>query len=261
MAALLHYRAAQELRHYEYFLAMKWRFIMGRNCLREVVRQSSHRLIEVYTAAKKDPLLEEIDRAGIPVFPTSKRKLAALVHSESHHSFVGKIRLPVLPMLKQWAAELKPKNLVILCDSLTDPHNLGAILRAAECFGAAGVVYSKNRSVAVTPVVSKVSVGASELVPIFAVANLAEAVRTLKRESFTVVAAECHKQATSLFTWAFSDKTALILGAEGMGVQPLLSRLADQHLEIPLAGQIDSLNVSQAAAVFLAEWSKQIDQC
>ncbi|MEM7174900.1 MAG: 23S rRNA (guanosine(2251)-2'-O)-methyltransferase RlmB [Chlamydiota bacterium] len=240
---------------------MKWRLIMGKNCLREVVRQLPYQLIEVYTSAKKDPLLDEIDRAGIPIFSTSKKKLSALVQSESHQSFVAKVRISHLPSLKQWVAELGPKSLVILCDSLADPHNLGAILRAAECFGAAGVVYSKNRSVAITPVVSKVSVGASELVPTFAIANLAEAVRMLQQADFTIVAAQRSQKATSLFTWTFADHSALILGAEGVGIQPLLRRLADHHLEIPLAGQIDSLNVSQAAAVFLAHWSQQVHQC
>ncbi len=236
---------------------MKWHWIMGRNCLNEVLKRAPERIVEVYTAASNEPLIREIEQLKIPLFVTSKKKLSACVGSESHQLFAAKVRNRTMPPLREWSAALPEQSMLVFCDALQDPHNLGAILRAAECLGAAAVVYSKNRSVALTPVVSKVSVGASELVPVFSVANLADEVRALKKEGFSIVAAEGKAGACSLFSWQFADKTALILGSEGKGIQPLLLRLADKRLAIPLAGAIDSLNVAQAAAVFLASWSAQ----
>lgn len=238
----------------------RWRWIVGKNCIKEVVRAKPNQLLEVYTTTPSSSLGKEIQELGIPLFPISKEKLTRLVQMDAHQCIAAKRRIELLPPFKEWLVALSPPSLVVLCDSLSDPHNLGAILRASECFGVKGVVYSKNRSVPVTPAVSKVSVGASELLPIFSVANLSEAARTLKKTGFSLITAERKPTSHSLFSWKFEKNTALILGAEEKGIQMQLSKLADGHVEIPLFGQIESLNVSQAAAIFLAKFCEQFLQ-
>ena len=154
--------------------------------------------------------------------------------------------------LKEFLSTTPEKSLVVMCDSITDPQNFGAILRACECFGVDALVFSKNRNVGITPVVSKVSVGGSELVPLIAVSNLVDTLKKFQDVGYFSVAAECHERSQSLYNFEFPSQTVLIIGAEGKGIQPLLSKKADYHLEIPMQGRIDSLNVSQATAVFLS---------
>jgi 23S rRNA (guanosine2251-2'-O)-methyltransferase len=131
------------------------------------------------------------------------------------------------------------------------------VLRSAECLGVSGAIWSWNRGASLTPAVTKVSMGASELVPIVQVANLAEAVRRLKQADFWVVASAVHGDAVPLPAFDFPARTALILGSEGEGIQPLLLKEADFTVHIPMTGRLESLNVAQAATVFLYEWSRR----
>ena len=143
-----------------------------------------------------------------------------------------------------------------MLDSIFDPQNFGSLLRSAECFGVDGVIWSKNRGCELTPVVSKASVGASELLPLLCVSNLAETMRKFKKNGFWIVTAEIGEEAKSLDSFDFPEKTLLIMGSEGKGVQKLLSKEADSKVYLPMYGQIDSLNVSQAASVLLYQWTQ-----
>lgn len=228
------------------------RLIMGKNCIREVLKSDPKRFSRVFSSQKDGELVDALKSKGVRVQFASKQKLYSLVQSESHQSFVAEVKERKYPDLKTFLEEQNDRSLVVLCDSITDPQNFGAILRASECFGVDGVVWSKNRNVGVTPVVSKVSVGASELLTLIPVSNLAESVKKFQEAGYVAVAAESREGSESLFSFSFPDKVLLILGAEGKGIQPLLSKRADHHLEIPMLGRIDSLNVSQAAAIFLS---------
>jgi 23S rRNA (guanosine2251-2'-O)-methyltransferase len=233
----------------------RYRLIMGKNCLEEVLKDDYERLVEVYTSEKKEsPLVHALLQKGVVVHFVGKRDLTTLVDSDSHQSFVAAVHEKGHRTLKEFFLDFreKKKGVVLALDAIQDPQNLGAILRAAECFGVDAVVYSKNRGVDVTPVVSKVSVGASELVPIFKVSNLAEAIKQFKEESFRVVAASISESAESLNHYEFSKKTVIVLGSEGEGIQKLILQNVDDIVYIPMLGKIDSLNVSQASAVILA---------
>ncbi|MCP5504641.1 MAG: 23S rRNA (guanosine(2251)-2'-O)-methyltransferase RlmB [Chlamydiales bacterium] len=146
------------------------------------------------------------------------------------------------------------KSLVLMCDAIQDPQNFGSILRAAECFGVDAVIYSTNRNVALTPVVSKASVGASEIVPLIPVSNLVDTLKKFQDAGYFSVATEISDKAEALDSFVFPEQTLLMIGAEGPGIQPLLSKKSDFHLYIPMKGSIDSLNVSQATAVLLSHW-------
>jgi 23S rRNA (guanosine2251-2'-O)-methyltransferase len=228
--------------------------VMGRNTVREVFRAQPERIKRVLTT--KDPddnaFLQEMQKAGKPVRQMNERSLSSLLNSDSHQGFAAELKPREHPSLKEFLQQTREKSLVLVLDSIFDPQNFGAILRAAECFGVDAVIYSKNRGASVTPSVTKASVGASELIPMIVVSNLAEAVRKLQDGGYFAAVADVGSEAKSALEFDFPDHTALVLGSEGKGIQPLIAKYADASLYIPMQGKIDSLNVSQAAAVFCA---------
>lgn len=238
-----------------------FRYIMGRNCIREVLKKSPERLVSVYTTpqCRSDSLYKELKKASILIKEESKQDLSQRVDSDSHQSYVATVKERHTPTLKEFIKKVEERSsaFVLLLDSIYDPQNLGAILRAAECFGVDLVIFSKNRGTDLTPTVAKTSVGATELVPILKVSNLVDAATTLKKAGFWLSAAEAREDSQDLNTFIFEEKSALVLGSEGKGIQPLLSKTCDFHLQIPMFGEIDSLNVSQATAVFLSNYRRQ----
>ena len=237
---------------------MRTRLIMGKHCLQETFKRSPERILKVYTSKKEDPMVKIMEEKGIEVEILPKHKLFSLVQSESHQSFIAKVKELEPIDLKIFLSKQRDQSLIIMCDGISDPQNFGAILRASECFKIDGVVFSKNRGVDITPVVSKVSVGASEIIPIIRISNLADGIKKFQDDGYEIVTAECKPDSVSLYSFTFPEKTVLVIGAEESGIQPLLSKRANFHVEIPMLGEIDSLNVSQATAVFLAAWRHQI---
>ena len=231
---------------------------MGKNCIMEVAKASPERLVQVYTSQKNnsDPLLVLLKEKGVISRFVPKRNLSDMVESDSHQGFVAEIKEKNNPTVKEFLANSSSDDpsLVLMLDSIYDPQNLGAIIRAAECFGVDLVVFSRNRGTDITAVVTKASVGASELIPIAKVSNLNETVKAFQKEGFWAVTAEGGPTSQSLYEFEFPQKTLLIMGSEGKGVQPILSKTSDFHVEIPMKGQIDSLNVSQATSVLLSSY-------
>lgn len=237
-----------------------YRRIMGRNCISELLKSAPERIVEVYTCMRDpdDALYRQLERAGIKINHMHKQDLAKLVDSDSHQSFVAAVKEGASVEIKQFLKQDRDHSLVLMLDSIFDPQNLGALLRAAECYGVDLVLFSKNRGAEVTPVATKASVGASELVPIAKVSNLADTVKAFQKAGYWAVTADGGEQAESLYSFSFPEKTLLIMGSEGKGVQPLLKKNCDFLVKIPMLGQIDSLNVSQATAVFLDGYSRQV---
>lgn len=231
-----------------------FRLVMGRNCVEELLAAAPERVVHLYISQGNIFDIPIDIRKEIPVKITSKQELSRLVDSESHQGIVAAVKERSVKSLKDFLTQERDKGLVVMLDSIFDPQNFGAILRACECLGADGVIYSKNRGVDITPVVSKASVGASELVDLYKVSNLATSLQQLQDAGFEAVAAEAKKGSVSLQSFNFSTKTVLVLGSEGKGIQPLISGKCDSHVMIPMLGRIDSLNVSQAAAVFLSAY-------
>lgn len=228
---------------------------MGKNCVETVLDNSPERVTEFFTAKKEsDELIEKARSKGIKVKTLSKQKLYDLVNSDSHQSYVVQVKANEQPDLKQFLQE--NHRLVLMLDNINDPQNLGAILRAAECFGVDAVIWSKNRGCSLTPSAAKASVGASELVPTIVVSNLAETVKKFQKAGFFAITAEISDKAQSLINFEFPAQTLLIMGSEGQGIQPLISKIADDQVYIPMSGKIDSLNVSQATAVLLSRLSQ-----
>ena len=238
--------------------------IMGRNCIAEVLAHEPERIVVVYTSRKSqgDALFASLLKHNVSVKEVSKVDLARMVSSESHQSYVAVVREREEPDLRDFleGAREREKSVVLLLDSIYDPQNLGAIIRAAECFGVDLVVFSKNRGTDITPVATKTSAGATELVPILKVSNLVETLKAFQKEEYRAVACEARERSQSLNAFEFPNKMVLVLGSEGKGIQPLLSKTCDFYLSIPMLGAIDSLNVSQAAAVILSHAQREPSQ-
>ncbi len=154
-------------------------------------------------------------------------------------------------------AASKPGLLVAL-DGITDPHNLGAIVRSALLLGADGVIVPKDRSAQVTALVTKTSAGASEHLPIAQVTNLVRALEELREEGYWSAAIASGPKATPLQSVSSDVPLVLVLGSEGKGLRPLVAKTCDFHLEIPMAASaVGSFNVSVAAAIALYEVARQ----
>lgn len=149
----------------------------------------------------------------------------------------------------------KERALVLILDHISDPHNLGAILRCADQFGVDAVFYPQDRAARETQVVRASSAGASAWVPWLSVPNLARVAGLLKEGGFWIYEASMEGQA--IWEQRLAKKAVLVMGAEGQGVTRLLSKLADESLAIPRFGRLDSLNVSVAAGVMLYELRRQ----
>lgn len=237
------------------------RLIMGKNCIREVLNSAPERIAEVYTSQQdhSDLLYNELIQNNIPIRFVSKKELTNMVQSESHQSYIAAVTDKQSYGLKELLQKLSDQktSLAVMLDSIYDPQNLGTILRASECFGVDMVVFSKNRGADISPVVSKTSSGATELVPIVKVSNLADSIKVFKDAGYWVVSTAVGENSQSLYEFQFPEKTLLILGSEGEGVQKILLRNSDFLVNVPMHGKIDSLNVSQATAVFLSHYRKQ----
>ena len=245
----------------------KDQLIIGLHAVLEVITHFPHRLIRVFAEPMKDKgrkseILDLCSQKKIPVSLSSYDALTKMVESDSHQSFVAHVKPREFLLLKDFlkSVEDKPRSLVLMLDQIFDPQNLGALLRSAECFGVDAVVFSKNRGSEITPVTTKSSCGASEHLPLIRVSNLAEAVSSFQDAGFEAVASLLNPQSQKLTDFKFQEKTLLIMGSEGEGIQPLIQKRADRSVYIPMQGKIESLNVAQACAVLLFAASHTIYQ-
>ena len=148
--------------------------------------------------------------------------------------------------------------LLIVIDGLTDPHNLGSILRTADATGVSGVIIPKHRSVGVTPVVVKTSTGAVNHIPIARVTNLSQTLDKLKAAGFWVFGTDMN--GTPHAKWQTQGKVALIIGAEGAGITSNIKKQVDEMITIPMKGHVQSLNAGVAAGILMYEWARNFGQ-
>ncbi len=236
--------------------------IAGRNAVLEAL--GSGRPIDSLYLAKGErsgslgALAAKARQLGIPVKEADPRKLDRMCAGAAHQGAVAvaaaKAYVEVEEILELAKRRGEPPFLLI-ADGLEDPHNLGAVLRVAECAGAHGVIIPKRRSVGLTWAVGKASAGAVEYVPVARVANLASTIDGLKKRGIWIYAADMGGQ-----IWCqtdFSGPMAVIIGAEGSGVGRLLREKADFVISLPMLGKINSLNASVACGVICYEVMRQ----
>ncbi len=152
-------------------------------------------------------------------------------------------------------AKKKEKKIIVMLDNISDPHNLGAILRSADVFEASGIVLPKHNSVTLNATVAKTSAGAINYVPVAVVNNLNQAIKTLKEEGYWIVATDGSAE-ISYSSLKYDFPVVVVIGSEGKGVSPLVLKNSDYIVKIPQFGHVNSLNASVAAGILLAEVHK-----
>ncbi len=197
--------------------------------------------------------------AGAVVVEADRRKLDAMSRTHAHQGVIAltSVReyVPVASLLER-AAERGEPPLLVICDEISDPHNLGAILRTAECAGAHGVVIPKRRSAGLTAVVAKTSAGAVAHIPVARVPNLPSLLKELKKQGLWVFGAAA-EGSVPLYEADLKGPAAIVIGSEGDGMSRLSAENCDVLVRIPMRGKLNSLNASAAAAILLYEAVRQ----
>ena len=236
--------------------------ISGRNAVKELL--SGGRDIEkifVQSGEREGSINLLIGMAAerkIQIREADKRKLDELSGGARHQGIVAiaaERNYYSVDDILAYAEERGEKPLILMLDGITDPHNLGAIIRSAECCGAHGVIIPKRRSVGLTTVVAKSSAGALEHVRVAKVTNLAQTVDELKERGLWFYLADMN--GSPYYETELTSPTVIVMGSEGFGASRLVKESCDFVVSIPLYGKVDSMNVSCAASVILAEVARQ----
>lgn len=235
----------------------------GRNAVMEALR-SGRTIDKVYLAAGETDsglarLAAMAREAGAVVSPVDRRKLDRMSATGAHQGIIAQVAAHAYVSIEEMlelAARRGEPPLLVVCDELSDPHNLGAILRSAECAGAHGVVIPKRRGVGLTVTVAKASAGAVEYMPVARVPNLAATLRELKARGVWVYGAAAGG-AAPLYQADLKGPAALVIGGEGRGMSRIVAETCDLLVSIPMNGRISSLNASAAAAILLYEAVRQ----
>ena len=204
-------------------------------------------------------LAAQAKEAGAVVVPVDRRKLDMMSTSHSHQGIIALVAAREyfsLDDILEEAAQRGENALIVICDELSDPHNLGAILRTAECAGAHGVVIPKRRSVGLTAVVAKASAGAVEYMKVARVTNINAAIQELKDKGLWIFGTAA-EGSIPMYEADLKGPTAIVIGSEGDGMSRLVRESCDVTVHIPMKGKISSLNASNAASILLYEAVRQ----
>lgn len=236
--------------------------VIGRNAVRELLK--SGRAVDKLLVQRGERegsivvLIAQARERKIPIVECDRVRLDKISGGASHQGIVAmaaeKEYCSVEDIL-QIAHDRGERPFIVIADGITDPHNLGALIRCAEGVGAHGLIIPKRRAVGLTPVVTKSSCGAIEHLAVAKVSNLSSAIQKLKDAGVWIFAAEAGGE--PYYETDFHCPTALVLGSEGDGVSHIIRENADYITSIPMYGKVNSFNVSTAAAVILSEIARQ----
>jgi 23S rRNA (guanosine2251-2'-O)-methyltransferase len=241
--------------------------IYGPNAVLEALRAGKRQIetITILESARPDRLKSLLDLArekGVPVHRVPRLELDRTLGDVRHQGVVARVAAARYAdadeLLDQLEAKIGTEDppLVLGLDGVEDPRNMGSIVRTAECAGVHGVFIAERRAVGLTSVVAKVAAGALEYVPVARVTNLSRLIDQLKERNIWVVGAAA--EATQLYTdWDWRLPAAIFVGSEGHGLHRLVREHCDTLVRIPVAGKLESLNVSVAAGVLLYEARRQ----
>ncbi len=237
--------------------------IEGRNAVTEALR-AGRPLDKVFIAkGETDDALGHIAskarQTGAVVVEADRRKLDAMSVTHAHQGVIALASIKAYVDINDILQIAKDRNeppLVIVCDEISDPHNLGAIIRTAECTGAHGVIIPKRRSAGITAIVSKTSAGAVEYMAVARVANITAALKELKKAGVWVYGADAGGE-SHLWQTDLTGPAALVIGSEGGGLSRLVLENCDFRVRIPMVGKISSLNASVSASVIMYEVLRQ----
>ena len=236
--------------------------VFGRNAVKELL--ASGKDIDKILVARGERegsismLVAQAIERGIPMLEVDRKKLDMMCAGEVHQGIVAMASLASYVDVSDILAYAKSRGeapMIVICDGVEDPHNLGAIIRSAECAGFHGVIIPKRHSATVTATVAKSSAGAIAHMRIAKVANLATTIDALKKQNVWIYGADM--DGSVYYETDLKGPIAIVLGSEGSGISHLVEEKCDFRLSIPLYGNVDSMNVSAAAAVLFCEAARQ----
>lgn len=237
--------------------------VIGRNPVIEALksgRDMEKLMVQKGATGSMGKILSLAKSRGIVTRMVDKDILDRTAGGGSHQgviAFVSVHEYATLDDILNLAAERGEDPFVVILDEVSDPHNLGAVMRTAECAGAHGVIISKRRASGITETVAKTSAGAVEYLPCARVANIGQAIGALKKRGVWVYA--CDMGGTCYYEQDMTGGVALVIGNEGSGISRLVREKCDYCISIPMVGKISSLNASNAAAILMYEVRKQRD--
>ena len=235
----------------------------GRNALTEALK-SGRTIDKVFVAAgdtdrSLQRLAAQAKEAGAVVVPVDRRKLDQMSTTRAHQGIIALAAAHVyytIDDILEEAASRGDAPLIVICDELSDPHNLGAIMRSAECAGAHGVIIPKRRSVGLTATVAKASAGAVEYMKVARVTNINNAITELKEKGVWIYGTAA-EGSIPMYKADLTGPAAIVIGNEGDGMSQLVRKNCDVMVHIPMKGKITSLNASAAASILLYEAVRQ----
>lgn len=224
-------------------------YIYGKNAVNNALRNEG-RILQLYLMKGSN----DFQKANIKKTYVDKNELFKLCKSQNHQGVVAECQeyktIELNYMIEKAQAVEYP--LIIVLDQLQDPHNLGAIMRTADCIGANGVIYKKHNSVSLNQTVAKVAAGAMDTVDVAEVVNLSATLKTLKQAGYWIVGTDVNK-ASDYRALDYQMPIALIIGSEGKGISRLVKEECDFLIKLPMLGSISSLNASVATGIILYE--------
>ena len=236
--------------------------IIGRNPVMEAIR--SGRSIDKILIKKGKyegsviPIIKKAKSAGIIIQEVDRSKLDVIAEGENHQgiiAYVSAYEYATVSDILDRAAEKNEAPFVIICDRITDPHNLGAIIRTANCVGAHGVIIPKRNSAGLNSIVAKTSAGAVEYTPVAKVTNISKTIDDLKEKGLWIAGADMDGE--EMYKVDLKGALGLVIGSEGEGISRLVREKCDFIASIPMGGDINSLNASVAAGVLMYEALRQ----
>jgi 23S rRNA (guanosine2251-2'-O)-methyltransferase len=238
------------------------RVLFGFHAITVRLKTAPKSIVELHVeATRRDARMRSfVDRArdaGVKIIETDGERLGKMAGSPRHQGVVARVEAVQMPhSLDEVVENIEGPPLLLVLDGVTDPHNLGACLRVADGAGAHAVVAPKDHAVGVNATVAKVASGAAETVPYLMVTNLARTLGELKDFDIRIIGTSDDAEHT-LYDLDLTGPVAFVLGAEGDGMRQLTRKTCDQLVRIPMAGAVESLNVSVASAVCLYEALRQ----
>lgn len=236
--------------------------VIGRNPVLEAIK--SGRTIEKILIKKGHregsvlPIIRKAKEMGIVIQEADHHKLDLIAEGENHQGIVAFVSSYTYKSIDDILDNARSKNeppFVIICDKITDPHNLGAILRTANCAGVHGIIIPKRGSAGLNSAAVKTAAGAAEYTPVAKVTNIASAIDKLKNEGLWIAAADMDGQ--KMYDADLTGAIGIVIGSEGEGIGRLVKEKCDFTVSIPMLGDINSLNASVAAGVLVYEALRQ----
>ncbi len=236
--------------------------IVGRNPVIEALKNERQidKLLVSATEGSMIKILAMAKEQGIPVMKVEKSAIDRICGGQSHQgvaAYISPYEYAEMEDIFHLARERGEEPFIIILDNLEDPHNLGAIMRTAECAGAHGIIIPKRHACGLTEVVAKASAGAIEYIPCVKVTNIANTIEELKEMGIWV--ASCDMGGQEYYKADLKGKLAVVIGSEGFGISKLVKEKCDFTVSMPMVGKITSLNASNAAAIIIYEVRKQRD--